>query len=473
MTLSGRTSLMITTAGDSNDKKRPGYENYDITTHTPRRQKSAVFDQEPLYQWYAADQIMRISGSVSDSDAAADSGSSSYENVERILQRAASISAEDEEAPVSENTVKARRTVIREVFSQTGSLLRAMWFEMPEVVDSGVLQFMSDQEKQAQEAMFEIITSEASYHKSLGVLESVFIRSAELSPDGNEFCIISKDEFQHLFSNILDIRRISAEFLADLEARWQESHVITDICDIIAAHAKKNFKPYIQYCGYQAFQDQTLKRLLKRTDFAQAVRRLERHHDCQCLPLASFLMLPMQRITRLPLLVDAVQHRVDPMSPQHATAKEAFIQLQSLVKKCNEEAKKMEQTQQMLQLRNKMKFGDTKEFPLVSQSRYLEKEGELKRITADATMRFPFSRDKPNSRKEPLYIFLFSDILVVTKKRGDKYIVQDYCPRQHLDTQIITSKEATWLASSYSFLLTLNSNHLGEKVELLLSADTE
>lgn len=38
---------------------------------------------------------------------------------------------------------------------------------------------------------------------------------------------------------------------------------------------------------------------------------LESDSKCQSLSLHSFLMLPMQRITRLPLLVDAILSRMD------------------------------------------------------------------------------------------------------------------------------------------------------------------
>jgi hypothetical protein len=50
----------------------------------------------------------------------------------------------------------------------------------------------------------------------------------------------------------------------------------------------------------------------KKTDFVEALKRLESKPECQKLSLSSFLLLPMQRITRLPLLVGAVSNRMDP-----------------------------------------------------------------------------------------------------------------------------------------------------------------
>jgi hypothetical protein len=41
----------------------------------------------------------------------------------------------------------------------------------------------------------------------------------------------------------------------------------------------------------------------------------------------SFLMLPMQRITRLPLLIDAIFHRLPPSSVEYENCKNALTVL--------------------------------------------------------------------------------------------------------------------------------------------------
>ena len=62
----------------------------------------------------------------------------------------------------------------------------------------------------------------------------------------------------------------------------------------------------------------------KRPEAAEVIKRLERNPSCQGLPMISFLLLPMQRITRLPLLVDAICHRLEPDTPKHRSAGKAL-----------------------------------------------------------------------------------------------------------------------------------------------------
>ena len=47
----------------------------------------------------------------------------------------------------------------------------------------------------------------------------------------------------------------------------------------------------------------------KNVMFREYLRRLEKHKTCQHLSMQSFLLLPMQRITRLPLLILAILNK--------------------------------------------------------------------------------------------------------------------------------------------------------------------
>lgn len=122
-------------------------------------------------------------------------------------------------------------------------------------------------------------------------------------------------------------------FFEDLERRHSENPVITDISDIVQTHARKHFEPYISYCSNETFQQRTLQKLLwveeqascwvspvtwlnemnmylsaslrsSNNAFKETLKQIEMSIECRGLPMLSFLILPMQRVTRLPLLLD-------------------------------------------------------------------------------------------------------------------------------------------------------------------------
>jgi hypothetical protein len=73
-------------------------------------------------------------------------------------------------------------------------------------------------------------------------------------------------------------------------------------------------------CCNFSFREQNMK-------FSEILSQLESSPVCQSLSLHSFLMLPMQRITRLPLLVDAVLTRLDPQDDEYNTCRLALATL--------------------------------------------------------------------------------------------------------------------------------------------------
>ena len=58
------------------------------------------------------------------------------------------------------------------------------------------------------QAMFEVITSEASYLRSLNTLMSRFINSDELS-SGSSLCVLERGQSHVLFSNINSVKSVS------------------------------------------------------------------------------------------------------------------------------------------------------------------------------------------------------------------------------------------------------------------------
>jgi RhoGEF domain. len=70
--------------------------------------------------------------------------------------------------------------------------------------------------------------------------------------------------------------------------------------------------------------------------FAEVLLQLESNPICQSLSLHSFLMLPMQRITRLPLLIDAVLTRLNQTDDEYSTCQLALATLNKVSVSCSD-----------------------------------------------------------------------------------------------------------------------------------------
>ncbi|XP_069583864.1 ephexin-1 isoform X1 [Ranitomeya imitator] len=325
-------------------------------------------------------------------------------------------SPEEESSPPTEHT-RSNSTFSRLQNTCSGFNL---WQDLPEIKNSCVLSVLQPQEIKLQEAMFELVTSEASYYKSLSLLVSHFMESDRLK------ATIHSSEMHFVFSNVLEVLSTSERFLLDLEQRFEENLVISDVCDIVFKHAEIHFGVYVTYVCNQTYQERAYRKLLQeRTEFREAVAHLETNPICRGLPFSSFLILPFQRITRLKLLVQNILTKVEEGSVREASALQAHRELEKLVRACNDGVRKMSRTEQLISIEKTLEF-KIKSVPIISHSRWLLKQGELQQMSGPRTSRT--LRTKKLFR--PVYLFLFNDLLLLCKRQpGDRYQVFDVAAR--------------------------------------------
>ncbi|XP_063298449.1 ephexin-1 isoform X1 [Pelobates fuscus] len=295
-----------------------------------------------------------------------------------------------------------------------------LWQDLPEIKSSNVLDILSPPQIKLQEAMFELVTSEASYYKSLRLLVSHFMDSERLK------ATLHQSESHFIFSNAVEVLSTSERFLLDLEQRFEENIVISDVCDIVNRHAANHFGVYVTYVCNQTYQERAYRKLLQeRTEFREAVRHLEMDPVCRGLPFSSFLILPFQRITRLKLLVQNILTKVEEGSHLEASTLQAHRELEKLVRACNEGVRKMSRTEQLISIEKTLEF-KIKSVPIISHSRWLLKQGELQQMSGPRTSRT--LRTKKLFRS--VYLFLFNDLLLLCKRQpGDRYQVFDVAAR--------------------------------------------
>ncbi|XP_061492442.1 ephexin-1 isoform X3 [Rhineura floridana] len=336
-----------------------------------------------------------------------------------------------------------------------------LWQDLPEVRSSGVLNILQPDEIKLQEATFELVTSEASYYKSLNLLINHFMENERLKK------ILHPSEAHILFSNVLDVMAVSERFLLDLEKRVEENIVISDVCDIVYQHTINHFSVYVTYVSNQTYQERAYKQLLQdKPAFREVISQLELDPKCKGLPFSSFLILPFQRITRLKLLVQNILKKVEEKSEREITALEAHKELETVVKACNEGVRKMSRTEQMISIQKKLEF-KIKSVPIISHSRWLLKQGELQQMNGPKTSRT--LRTKKLFRE--IYLFLFNDLLVLCRQiSGDKYQVFDSAPRGLLRVEELEDQGQS-LANV--FILRLLENADDREVSYMLKASSQ
>uniref|UniRef100_A0A8W7K5T4 Guanine nucleotide exchange factor tim n=1 Tax=Anopheles albimanus TaxID=7167 RepID=A0A8W7K5T4_ANOAL len=459
----------------------------------------SMFVNEPLYQIYNAAKLESITRDI-DAEISGQTEAELYDDgYEKISDRGqtdedaghvgggsggSSIYGDDRTLSDNASYRKPSRPTALELIEPHVGKLRTLWCEIPEVRNSEILATLTPTEKRLQEAKFEILTSEASYLKSLNLLRTHFVNH----PAFRDVRVLSSAERKTLFSSIIPVQECSDRLLCDLENCWQDNIMLLGLSHSIYKHAEKHFHVYVSYCEHQAKIDRTLKALrANKPEFAKTLTVLESDPVCCSLSLSSFLMLPMQRITRMRLLLDAVLQRCRPDDDEFDSWEKTFVLINRILTRCNDAAHRSEQLYEMERLSRQIEFPThIRPLPIVpcgigaapsSMHRSLEKRGELVHLLwrgDDAKLTFGKKFSKSN-----VYAFLFTDLLVLTKKKSDEsYLVVDYCQRALLAVSSgdvvpgLPAKEMQALGKNL-IIMTLLENHEGKTVEMILSCPTE
>ncbi|CAL8363873.1 unnamed protein product [Lota lota] len=338
----------------------------------------------------------------------------------------------------------------------------ALWQDIPDVRTSGQLDNFSNEERKLQEAKFELVTSEASYIRSLSIAVDHFMMSPELAE-----CLGAQDK-QWLFSKLPEVKDVSERFLQALERRLEQDILRFDVCDIVLDHCPALRRVYLPYVTNQAYQEQTYQRLLlDNARFPGILARLEEDSVCQRLPLTSFLILPFQRITRLKMLVENILKRTTPGSRDEDTATKAFNELKKIIKECNCSVQSMKRMEELIHLNKKIHF-ESKIFPLISQSRWLVKHGELLEVD---TQTMSISGSKLKLPTKPVYLHLFNDCLLLSRRKDTwKFVVFVHAKIGELKVKDLSQKLQG--ISGFIFHLQLCGGQQ-PKHQILLKAHTE
>ncbi|XP_043513984.1 uncharacterized protein LOC122530768 isoform X1 [Frieseomelitta varia] len=421
-------------ANGNNDSPTSNVEPMYSNTNDEMDHYSVLADQEPLYQFYAA-AAARI---------ASDFSSDGYEEIE--------------------TTIPSRSTTD---LVKPGH--RTLWCQTPQVINNSLLQRLSTDERKVQEAKFEILTSEASYLNSLRVLKNEFLDETSF----NEF--LTPAERDKLFGGIPGVLQASEQFLAELETVWRQDPMLHGLPDVLFKYAEKCLDIYVAYCSNQVSIDTTLKnlRMRKGSKFTETVSQIEARSTCQSLSLHSFLMLPMQRITRLPLLADAVLSKLPIEHDDRSHWEKVLSNLSYVVAECNEGASAAAKEIEMENLTRKLEYS-AKIKPIALKGKHLVKSGSVVQLSTKTDTEYKLTFGK-RFNKTPLYLLLLTDLLLVAKQKSnihdETYTVIDTCKRSLITLEPVP--EDSIFAGRNAMLLTLLENYSGHQVEYILTCESD
>ncbi|KAI9014890.1 hypothetical protein BC832DRAFT_176526 [Gaertneriomyces semiglobifer] len=211
---------------------------------------------------------------------------------------------------------------------------QAMSIQWQEWVPREILQKMGPKERKRMTAIFELIATERDYVRDLKIIINLF-KKPMLDKK-----VLNNKTADALFSNIEELLSVNQDFLLSLERLYSENPVIEKIGHVLLT-SMNQFISYSLYCSQNSTSaNKQLNGLHSKREARVFLEEAYKNPATRHLDLGGFLIKPVQRICKYPLLIREILHYTDQRSPDYLLLKSAYDRIQGIVAIANEGARK-------------------------------------------------------------------------------------------------------------------------------------
>ncbi|KAG2189135.1 hypothetical protein INT44_004277 [Umbelopsis vinacea] len=224
-----------------------------------------------------------------------------------------------------------------------------------------------------QEAVHEIIATEADYVNDLKLVYKIFIKEA-LEWEGLPKSV------RLIFSNVYQIVKLHQGLLEELRKRQSAQYPVVRTITDKYRQVIPMFHIYAAYLvNFESAIEIIRKALESRSDiFGIYLRERNALPECRSLPLQAFLLKPVQRITKYPLFFRSLLECRQPGSPDHQDIVQLLHEIEAAIASIQNEQAKHEEYQKLEDLEKRiMGLEKIPSFKLAEYGRRLIVEGYL------------------------------------------------------------------------------------------------
>ncbi|XP_061091351.1 intersectin-2-like [Conger conger] len=264
------------------------------------------------------------------------------------------------------------------------------------------MEAMGPQEKKRQDYIQELIESEERHLEDLQVALEVFHKL--MSESGR----LTELELSTIFLNWDELIVSSNKLIKALQERKKKSGEnvpVQKIGDVLASELS-NMQAYIFFCSSQLKGAALLQQKTdQEPEFKEFLKKIATDYRCKGMPLSSFMLKPMQRITRYPLIIKNVLESTPEMHVDNILLRRALETAEKLCSQVNEGVRQKENEERLEWLQSHLQSDSVIEnFVFNSLTNCL---GPRKLLHSGKL------HNKSKVNKE-LYVFLFNDFLLLT-----------------------------------------------------------
>ncbi|XP_052090009.1 intersectin-1-like isoform X1 [Mytilus californianus] len=210
--------------------------------------------------------------------------------------------------------------------------------------DPTVLATTSPQESKRQNHIHELFKTEETYMDDMGIVLEAFYNPMR------EAGVMTEEELESVFVNWTELILCNTKLSRSLRVRKKmigKGQVIHVIGDILCENLP-HLTPYIRFCSCQLRAAALIQHKTETSpEFREIQKKCTQNPKTKSMPLSSFLLKPMQRITKYPLMIQKILQYTPEGHPDHQNLKEALTKAEELCSQVNEGVRERENSDKL------------------------------------------------------------------------------------------------------------------------------
>ncbi|XP_061176343.1 intersectin-1-like isoform X2 [Saccostrea echinata] len=210
--------------------------------------------------------------------------------------------------------------------------------------DPSVLAQTSSVESKRQNYIHELINTEETYMSDMSIVLDAFYKPMATAG------VMTPEELDTVFVNWKELILCNTKLLKSVRVRKKmcgKGQVIQIIGDVLCENIP-HMTPYIRFCSCQLNAAALIQRYTENSqEFREIQKKCVQDPKTKGMPLSSFLLKPMQRITKYPLMIQKILQYTPENHPDRQNLEDALAKAEELCNQVNEGVRERENSDKL------------------------------------------------------------------------------------------------------------------------------
>ncbi|KAI8139232.1 hypothetical protein BJV82DRAFT_627692 [Fennellomyces sp. T-0311] len=284
-------------------------------------------------------------------------------------------------------------------------------------------------ERDRQEAINEVIYGEEQYLKDMELLQEAIVAPMSESGaiDPNMWELFARD----VFNNHVELQDLSSELFTDLFERQEEydQDCVPSISDILLKHFERFSEPYSRYVPNVHLAEYIVALTRRSNDrFGQFLQSLQTNPHLKKQEFRHFLLRPVMRLQRYPLLLSAIIKKTDKESEDYAILMQCKEKIANVAALCDSLSASVKKRVEILTLNSALtcRQGETYDLKLTDPQRQIYYRNDLKRENSTLEV-----------SEKYFHVIVFDHMVLLTKPRKTSESTEYKISRRPIPLQML------------------------------------